>query len=291
MNAYDVAAPAGPYELPSDLTFYLGAHMPHWLAVPGIPPLFVSHRRLAGRKTLPRATGWWALDSGGFTELSMFGEWRTTPAEYVATVRRYDEEIGSLGWCAPQDWMVEPFMLARTGKTVAEHQRLTIGNFRTLTDLWWRGEAPHWGADAWRDWPDLCPFMPVLQGWHPDDYLRHADAYYAAGIELEHYPLVGLGSVCRRQSTAGVERLIRELTPWLALHGFGFKTLGLERVGHRLESADSMAWSLDGRHTPGCGPTHKNEANCLPFALRWRDQVLARVGCSGGDQLELEGIA
>lgn len=278
------------HELPGDLTFYLGAHMPHWLAVPGIPPLFVSHRRLASRKTLPLATGSWALDSGGFTELSMFGEWRTTPAEYVAAVRRYDAEVGHLDWAAPQDWMCEPFILAKTGRTVAEHQALTIENFRHLTDLWWAGNSG-WGPDAWRDWPDLCPFMPVLQGWTLDDYRRHADAYYVAGVELEHYPVVGLGSVCRRQNTAGVERLITELTPWLALHGFGFKTLGLARVGHRLESADSMAWSLDGRHTPGCTPTHRNEANCLTFALRWRTSVLARVGRPAGEQLTLDGVA
>jgi len=274
-----LTSPESSHSLPSSLEFYLGSHMPHWLAIQGIPSLFISHRRLANRRTLPRATGSWALDSGGFSELSLYGGWRTTPKEYVAAVRRYDDEIGSLAWAAPQDWMCEPHMLAQTGKSVAEHQRLTIDNFRTITDLWWAGKTG-WGPDAWRDWPDMCPFMPVLQGWHLDDYRRHADAYYAVGIELECYPLVGLGSVCRRQNTTGVERLIREFTPWLALHGFGVKTLGLERVGHRLESADSMAWSLNGRHTPGCGSGHRNEANCLQFALRWREKTLARVGVS-----------
>ena len=29
-------------------------------------------------KTLPRARGRWALDSGGFSELSLYGEWRTS---------------------------------------------------------------------------------------------------------------------------------------------------------------------------------------------------------------------
>jgi O-acetyl-ADP-ribose deacetylase (regulator of RNase III) len=31
----------------------------------------------------------WALDSGGFTELSLHGRWKATPAAYVAAVRRY----------------------------------------------------------------------------------------------------------------------------------------------------------------------------------------------------------
>lgn len=265
------------------LCFYLGTHMPSWLATTDVP-LFVSHRRLAGRRTLPKARTGWALDSGGFTELSMFGEWRTTPEEYVAAVRRYDNEIGQLGWAAPQDWMCEPFILAKTGLTIVEHQRRTIANFQRLTDLWWAGD-PDWDAPS----PELCPFMPVLQGWTTDDYRRHTDAYQAAGIELEHYPLVGLGSVCRRQNTSQIDALIREFTPWLALHGFGCKTAGLARYGHRLESADSLAWSYAGRREPaGCTPSHRNEANCLRYALAWRDRVLDVL--DRPQQLELSDV-
>ena len=62
--------------------------------------LFVSHRRLAARKTLPRAAAGWALDSGGFSELSLYGRWRTTARHYNAAVRRYDDEIGKLEWAA-----------------------------------------------------------------------------------------------------------------------------------------------------------------------------------------------
>lgn len=253
--------------------FYLGTHQPSWLEQLDVQ-LFVSHRRLAGRRRLPRARTWWALDSGGFTELSMYGEWRTTPEQYVAAVRRYDEEIDHLSWAAPQDWMCEPEILAKTGLTVADHQARTIDNYRRLYDLWWDTEPG--GGDVFRDWPDLCPFMPVLQGWTVDDYRRHADAYYAAGVELEHYPVVGLGSVCRRQSTSAIAALIHEFTPWLELHGFGCKTNGLARYGHLLGSADSLAWSYAGRREPaGCSPTHTNEANCLRYALSWRDRVLA----------------
>jgi hypothetical protein len=107
---------------PADL---LGAHMPHWLAELDVP-LFVSHRRLAGRRTLPRARTGWALDSGGFTELSMFGGWRTAAEDYVAAVRRYATEIGNLEWAAPMDWRCEPVMLAKTGLDVPDHQRRTV---------------------------------------------------------------------------------------------------------------------------------------------------------------------
>src|SRR5687768_8263542 len=115
----------------------LGTHHPHWLALVDDPPLFVSHRRLAGYRPPPRALGAWALDSGGFTELSMHGTWTTPPAAYVAAVRRYRAEIGGLMWAAPQDWMCEPVMLARTGLTVADLQARTVANLLEL-----RHQAP-----------------------------------------------------------------------------------------------------------------------------------------------------
>ena len=75
------------------LAFWLGTHEPSWLRRTDVP-LFVSTRRLQRLRRLPSAVGPWALDSGGFTELSMFGEWQTSPAQYAAHVRRYAAEVG-----------------------------------------------------------------------------------------------------------------------------------------------------------------------------------------------------
>jgi hypothetical protein len=241
-------------------TFYLGTHQPHWLGL-GVP-LFVSDRRLRRYRRLPRAATAWALDSGGFTELSQFGTWDTgpTPGEYVARVRRYRDEIGHLAWAAPQDWMCEPFITAKTGLTIGEHQRRTVDNYLRLRDLA----------------PDL-PIVAVLQGWTPGDYLRCADLYARAGVDLTTAGLVGVGSVCRRQSTGQGGDILTALhqAGVTRLHGFGFKTLGLARWGHLLASADSMAWSAQARRQPplpGC-TGHRSCANCLRYALRWRDRV------------------
>jgi len=68
--------------MPKAPVFYLGSHLDGWLAHVGVR-LFVSHRGLARRNTLPKARTGWALDSGGFSELSLYGGWRTTPEEYV----------------------------------------------------------------------------------------------------------------------------------------------------------------------------------------------------------------
>jgi hypothetical protein len=246
------------------MIFYLGTHQPGWLARLDVP-LFVSHRRLAAYRRLPVARVGWALDSGGFSELSLYGEWRTTPEEYVTAVRRYDTQVGRLGWAAPQDWMCEPAILAKTGLTVAEHQRRTVANFIRLEQRWDDVE---------------CPFMPVLQGWARGDYLQILDMYADAGVDLREYPVIGLGSVCRRQATAEIGDIVTALLavdPGMPLHGFGVKTAGLRAYGHLLGSADSMAWSYNARRgtrRSGCSG-HKNCANCLPYALGWRDRVLA----------------
>lgn len=266
-------------------SLYLGTHMSNWLGSEEVPrdvSLFVSHRRLDGgndgpRRRLPRSRVHWALDSGGFSELQMYGEWRTTPQEYVAAVRRYDEEIGMLGWAAPQDWMCEPIIIdggqagpirfAGTHLSVAEHQRRTVANFAELSELW--------GDEA------TNPFMPTLQGFVRDDYLRCWDMYVAAGVDLGNYPVVCLGSVCRRQATGEIGDIVsalRELDVGLPLHGFGVKMLGLRRYGYMLETADSLAWSYDARRSaPLPGHSHKNCANCLTYALQWRERALAAV--------------
>jgi hypothetical protein len=251
--------------------FWLGTHRPHWLGLTSMP-LMVSHRILRPRRSLPRAQGPWVLDSGAFSEIATHGQFTTTPAEYATAVRRYRDEIGRLEWAAPQDWMCEPFILAKTGLDVGAHQRRTIDSYLTLRTL-----------------DPALPFIPVLQGWAADDYRRHVDAYQHAGIDLATAPLIGLGSVCRRQATDTIAGLVAALQP-LRLHGFGVKTDGLPRIGFGLTSADSLAWSFDARHAkPLHGCTHKTCANCLRYALWWRQRVLGR--CTGHQQLILEGAA
>jgi hypothetical protein len=243
-------------------TFYLGTHQPHWLGRTDVP-LFVSRRRLADYKKPPRALGRWALDSGGFTELNLHGRWLTTPHQYALEVRRWRDEVGGLDWAACQDWMCESFVLQKTELTVTEHQARTVANYLELLDI---------------D-PEL-PWAPVLQGWKIDDYLRHADEYGRVGVNLASLPVVGVGSVCRRQDTGEAEQLIRVLKQerGLKVHGFGFKKGGLIRCVNTLHSADSMAWSYHARrHPPLPGHTHKNCANCMEFALKWRASVVADV--------------
>jgi len=244
------------------MRFYLGTHEIHWLGLTDVP-LFISARRLRLRVRPMPALGPWALDSGGFSELSLYGEWRTTALQYSNEVRDWSRQIGGMEWAAIQDWMCEPSILAMTGCTVKEHQRQTTANYKLLRQLA----------------PDL-PWLPVVQGFEVREYIDHVARYRATGIDLAAMPLVGLGSVCRRQGTGEAERIVRTLAEehGLRLHGFGVKTLGLRRVADTLASADSLAWSYDARRAPPLpGHQHKNCANCLEYALTWRQRLLVKL--------------
>jgi hypothetical protein len=228
-------------------------------------PLFLSRRVLYERKTFHRALDSWALDSGGFSELSMYGKWETPAGQYAAEVRRFSDGIGNMDWASVQDWMCEPFIIKKTGLSVKEHQRRTIDSYKRLSDL-----APE------------IPWTPVLQGFKLDEYLNHLDMYERAGVNLFSLPIVGVGSICRRQHTTEAEKILNTLASFgLRIHGFGFKLLGLDRVANVITSADSMAWSFAARRSPplpGC--THKNCANCSKYALQWYGRVLGRIAKS-----------
>lgn len=244
--------------------FYLGTHQPDWLKKTTVP-LFISRRRLARYKRAPKARGRWALDSGGFSELSLYGRWATSPEQYADEVQGWQTDVGRMDWAAVQDWMCEPQIRKQTGLGVEEHQRRTIQSYHQLVAL-----APH------------VPWTPVLQGWEPRDYEAHLAMYDTEGVDLRTLPLVGLGSICRRQGTDEIIGLIRTLRQaGLRLHGFGVKKQGLAKAQADLSSADSLAWSYAARRQPTreigeptCRDRHANCANCLLFALKWRRKLI-----------------
>ena len=244
------------------MEFYLGTHVLNHLEKTDVP-LFISRRAFDKRKSSLDALGSWALDSGGFSELRLNGGWTLDAQEYVDRVNRINE-TPNLTWAAQQDWMCEEVMLEKTGLTVREHQRRTVDNFIELRSL---------DCDV--------PIIPVLQGYTMDEYKECFEMFEASGVDLRAEPVVGLGSVCRRQNTEDIERIVTCFhAKDLRLHGFGVKTLGLKRYGEMLESADSLAWSFGARYSQShCSihrenPTTKNCANCLTYALEWREKVV-----------------
>jgi hypothetical protein len=211
------------------MRFFVGLHQPsdakHFDAA------FISVGRLRTRKS-DFSVGDWIMDSQAFTTIQTHGGYPNPPEEYAAHIRRW-KSCGNLLAAVSQDYMCEPSMLAITGLSIAEHQRLTIERY-----------------DALLRCDTGCYIMPVLQGYAPDDYVSHLRQY---GARLARGAWVGVGSVCKRngdpQAILDVLIAIKTERPDLRLHGFGLKTIALASgvIRALLHTADSMAWSLAAR--------------------------------------------
>lgn len=230
------------------MRFFVGLHQPsdarHFDAV------FVSVNRLAKRKS-NFVVGDWIMDSGAFTEISTHGHYRTPVKDYADQIRRW-KSCGNILAAVTQDYMCEAHILAKTGLTVADHQRLTIERYDALL-------AEDTGVYI----------LPALQGWIPHEYVDHIRQY---GDRLQHGAWVGVGGVCKRQgnvnSIAAVLLAIHKERPDLRLHGFGVKTTALQSglIQELLYTADSMAWSFAARKLGRNG-------NCWKEAKAWADRI------------------
>ena len=255
------------------MKFYLGTHVINHIDKVDFP-LFVSFRQLRKRKKkrfdhqIPIC-----VDSGGFSELNLNGKWTISPEEYNDKLMQLKALGLRINWAAQQDYMCEPFVLEKTNLTIEQHQNLTVENLIKLRSL--EGDIH---------------YIPVLQGYSLQDYFNHFEKFDLAGIDLRKERIVGVGSVCRRQSTPEIEHIMKCLSAkGLKLHGFGVKINGLKRYAKYLCSADSLAWSFDARiNNSKCehckNSKTKNCANCLDFAIRWRKK-LAKID---GINLEVE---
>jgi hypothetical protein len=217
------------------MRFYVGLHQPsdgrHF------ERSFINVNRLRGRSRHGRkaafTAGDWIMDSGAFTTIAKHGGYPEPVEVYAAEIRRWAGR-GGLVAAVAQDYMCEPHMLAKTGLTIADHQRLTIERFDAL-------RACDVGG---------VYIMPVLQGYAPGDYVAHVRQY---GARLAFGAYVGVGSVCKRNAKPAailaVLSGIHAERPDLRLHGFGVKTTSLrvQAIRDALWSADSMAWSFSAR--------------------------------------------
>ncbi|TPN90160.1 hypothetical protein [Mesorhizobium sp. B1-1-5] len=217
--------------------FYVGLHQP--ADAQHFELCCISINRVRRRKK--PVAGRVLVDSGAFTELNLYGGYRHGVEDYAAELfRLHTAGVVDIAAAVAQDYMCEPFMLAKTGLTILDHQRLTIERYDALN------------AELDRLFNGKCPFpvMPVLQGYAPTDYVRHVALY---GDRLTHGMWVGVGSVCKSngdpEAIVEVLSAIHRVRSDLLLHGFGVKQTALMHPGVRelLATADSMAWSFAAR--------------------------------------------
>lgn len=212
------------------MLFYVGLHHPgdgkHF------DRAFISINTIRNRKS-PIGASSWIMDSGVFSELSRYGDYRHGVEEYAAVINRWAAADHCLVAAVAQDYMCEPWIVEKTGLSIAMHQLLTIGRYDALLPL-----------------VHGVYVMPVLQGYDPEDYVSHIRQY---GSRLAYGAYVGVGSICKRNTNyATIEDVllaIKRERPDLRLHGFGVKLTSLASgiVQDCLYSADSMAWSYGAR--------------------------------------------
>lgn len=197
---------------------------------------------------------YWILDSGAFTRINRDSK-HMPVEEYANQINRW-VKCGTLEAAVCQDWMCEPFILQKTGLTVEEHQRRTIQGYDALLPL----------TEVY--------VMPVLQGYKPEEYMTHLEMY---DDRLKYRAWVGVGSVCKRNrnpfKVVEVIDSILARRPDLLLHLFGIKitTLALASVRDRIYSADSMAWSFNGRYEKLRNPLRS--AHNIAEALHYGDKI------------------
>lgn len=234
------------------MDFYTGQHNLHHAK--HSERVFVSVSRLWKRRSGFEVRDW-IMDSAAFTQILKHGGYTEGVEVYAAEIKRWSKN-GNLLAAVAQDYMCEPHMLAITGKTIEEHQQLTIERYDALLKCDTGGVY----------------IIPVLQGYAPEDYVRHVEMY---GDRLKPGMWVGVGSVCKRNGDPrAIERVllaIKEARPDLRLHGFGVKTTALSSplVNELLHTADSMAWSFAARRE-GRNPNDWREAKA------WAERIETR---------------
>lgn len=211
------------------MRFFVGLHQPS--DARHVAAACISATRLRTR-VAPFIVHDWIMDSGAFSTIAKHGGYPESPDVYAAEIH-YWKHIGNLLAAVTQDYMCEPWMLTKTGLTIADHQRLTIERYDKLCALV----------------PDVY-IMPVLQGYAAEDYVSHVRQY---GQRLGSNAWVGVGSICKRNvypgAIADILAAIHAERPDLRLHGFGVKKTALydPRVRRELATADSLAWSFSAR--------------------------------------------
>lgn len=237
------------------MLFFVGLHQPS--DAKHFERSFISVNRLRARKSNFDVADW-IMDSGAFSEIATHGNYRVGVDEYVAQIERW-RTVGNMRAAVTQDWMCEPWIVAKTGKTVREHQRLTVERYDAIAAK------------------TTAYVMPVLQGYEMGDYLRHLEDY---GDRLTPGKWVGVGSICKRNTNvAEIEDIllsIKSIRPDLRLHGFGLKTTSLRSaaVNDMLYTADSMAWSYNARKQ-GRNANDWREAKAFEERIKKQPQQLS----------------
>ena len=174
-----------------------------------------------------------ALDSAGFVAARRYRGFPWDTNEYLDLAA-----AAPWLWWASQDWCVEP-EIAHDEAAVLDRISGTV----RLNVLCREGGKRRGIIDR---------FLPVIQGWHPDQYRRCLERM----PWVRDFPLVGVGSMCRRHvhGEHGILHVLDVLDTAFGssdarFHLFGLKSQAIAIASQhpRVASADSQAYGIAAR--------------------------------------------
>jgi hypothetical protein len=204
-----------------------------------------------------------ALDSAGFVAAHRYRgfPWETDDYLDLAASAPWI-------WWASQDWCVEPEIAGDEDAVLDRISGTVRLNLRCLNGAKRRGIAHN--------------FVPVIQGWRPEHYLRCLDRMPFA---LDA-PLIGVGSMCRRHvgGPNGILSVLRVLDDTFAgtntrFHLFGLKSQGIQHAAAhaRVASCDSQAYGMAARQDAWKARVTKSDRYVAATMRRWYENQVATM--------------
>lgn len=223
MNAFDFYFTVG-----------YGKTRPYMPDVPYMLPASSWARANLCKPALPPHVKHVAADCGGFVATLKWGDYRYTPDEYA----RWLETFRPV-WAATMDYCCEDEITSGKPGVVRERQQKTSA----MAELFWR---------EYRDAPWV--WVPTVQGWHVEDYQRHARELKPLIAEMQAQGdvfRVGIGTLCARASVTMVRHVVSVVAAELRgvpLHLWGVKlnVLKSRYLLPQVVSVDSAAYDTGG---------------------------------------------
>jgi len=168
------------------------------------------------------------IDSGGFSFFSKYDEYPFDTRTYVDYCKGYDPFL-----VAVRDYPCEPGISRNLRGSNIERIDATIENTKECLAI------------------DEVPWISVVQGYSPDEYLYCCQRIKDEGLETEH---LAIGTLCCRKKVAEARKvieLVHRQFPNAKLHGFGIDLRFLKdpRIRTALWSSDTQAWKWNGPET------------------------------------------
>lgn len=229
------------------MDFYVTSHegYPARLMPPGYHWLFPASswfdntRRRFKPLRLPLHIDYYGVDCGGFVASRIWGDYRYSADQYIEWIETF---LLPPQWAAIQDFCCEDELTAGKSGIIKERQDKTTAN---IIQYWQKYREAEW---VW---------IPTVQGWQIEDYIRHALElkplimewfdYYRSRAQDDLFR-VGIGTLCARPFSGDIQAIVNavaDILPGVRFHLFGVKlqVLKSQVALPRIASVDSAAWN------------------------------------------------